>query len=367
MTLIITGDDISRLLTMRECIEAMRLTFQDFSNGIAVNKPRLRYLAQHPDPDKLYWANIHAGAAPSAGVACVRAGSQIKVRNKPGSGRDTRNENPRPFNWGMIILYSIETAEPLAFMHEFELSGMRVGATNGAAVDEIARKDASILGIFGSGKQARSAFDAICAVRPIQRALVFSPNREHREAFARDMQRHGIDVVPVTKPQDAIAGSDIICCATSSAEPVFNGDWLEDGQLVISIANSDANHKRIEVDRRTLERASSVVINDWESVIENKQSELLDRVNDGSIPRDRIYELGDLFTGKSQVRQPPRGSRDCGITYYKNNSGLAIQFAAAGGIIYRKALVEGKCREIPTEWLGSDLSEYVAAGFHPSP
>ena len=80
-----------------------------------------------------------------------------------------------------------------------------------------------------------------------------------------------------------------------------------------------------------------------------------------------MHELGDLILGKVQVSQPPRQGPREGIIYYKNNSGLAIQFAAAGAIIYRKALAEGSNKTIPTEWLGSDLSAYYQAGFRPSP
>jgi hypothetical protein len=89
---------------MRDCIEAMRVAFRDFANGSAVNRPRMRYLAQHPDPGRKYLANVHVGAVPSAGIACVRAGSQI-IR-PPGAGNDRRlYENPQAFNWGIVILY----------------------------------------------------------------------------------------------------------------------------------------------------------------------------------------------------------------------------------------------------------------------
>jgi len=135
----------------------------------------------------------------------------------------------------------------------------------------------------------------------------------------------------------------------------------------VSIANSDVTNKRSEVDRRTYERATSVIINDWESVIENDQTELLDPIKDGVIRRDQIHELGDLLVGKVRVGQPPCQGAGQGVIYYKNNSGLAIQFAAAGGIIYRKAMAEGSNKTIPTEWLGSDLSAYYQAGFRPSP
>src|SRR5258708_22384322 len=142
MTIIITDEDVKRLLPMQDCIEAMRVAFGDSADGIAVNRPRMRYLARHPDPERKYLANVHIGAVPSAGIAVVRAGSQII---KPPSPTNDRRlyENPQAFNWGIVILYSIETAEPLALMHEFQLSGMRVGATTPVAVDPITPPHAS--------------------------------------------------------------------------------------------------------------------------------------------------------------------------------------------------------------------------------
>jgi ornithine cyclodeaminase/alanine dehydrogenase-like protein (mu-crystallin family) len=366
MTIIITDEDVKRLLPMRDCIEAMRVAFGDLADGVAVNRPRMRYLAQHPDPERRYMANVHVGAVPSFGVACVRAGSQIL---KPASASNDRRlyENPQPFNWGIVILYSLETAEPLALLHEFLLSGMRVGATTGMAIDQIARADANTLGLFGTGKQARSALEAIALVRPIRRVNVFSPSAEHRAAFARELSRDGLDVVAAADARAVVRGADIVCCATNAMQPVFDGDWLEDGQVVVSIANSDVTNKRSEVDRRTFERASAIVINDWESVIDNDQTELLDPLKDGAIRREQIHELGDLVRGKARVTQPPRAASPHGVIYYKNNSGLAIQFAAAGGILYRRALAQGSNKTIPTEWLGSDLSAYYQAGFRPSP
>jgi ornithine cyclodeaminase/alanine dehydrogenase-like protein (mu-crystallin family) len=365
VTIIITDDDVKRLLPMRDCIEAMRVALRDFADGIAINRPRMRYLARHPDPERKYLANVHVGAVPSAGIACVRAGSQI-IR-PPGPGNDRRlYENPQAFNWGIVILYSIETAEPLALLHEFQLSGMRVGATTAVAVDHLARPDAATIGLFGTGKQARNALEAIAVVRPLRRVNVYSPSRVHREDFAREMTRDAMEVVAVSDPKAVVTGADVVCCATTAMKPVFEGDWLRDGQLVVSIANSDVTNKRSEVDRRTYERARAIIINDWESVVDNDQTELLDPLAQGLIRKEQIHELGDLLTGKTRLA-PPAGPAAQGIVYYKNNSGLAIQFAAAGGILYRKAIAEGNNKTIPTEWLGSDLSAYYKAGFRPSP
>lgn len=366
MTIVITDQDVRRLLPMRECIDAMRVAFREFAAGNAVNRPRMRYLAKHPDPDRRYMANVHVGAVPSSGIACVRAGSQIM--RPANAARERRTyENPQAFNWGFVILFSIETAEPLALLHEFELSGMRVGATTAVAVDAIARPDAHTLGLFGTGKQARNALEAVALVRPIERVNVYSPNAEHRSALARDLSRNGLAVNAVDDARAAVRDADIVCCATSAMRPVFDGEWLEDGQFVVSIANSDVTNKRSEVDRRTYERARCIIVNDWESVVDNDQTELLDPMKEGVIGRDRVHELGELLNGAVLVQQEPRGSAEKGIVYYKNNSGLAIQFAAAGGVLYRKAMAEGSNKVIPTEWLGSDLSAYYKAGFRPSP
>ncbi|HEY6254703.1 MAG TPA: ornithine cyclodeaminase family protein [Xanthobacteraceae bacterium] len=366
MTIIITDDDVRRLLPMQDCIEAMRTAFRDFAKGSAVNRPRMRYLAEHPDPARKYLANVHVGAVPSAGIACVRAGSQIMRPAGPGNDRRLY-ENPQAFNWGIVILYSIETAEPLALLHEFLLSGMRVGATTAVAVDLVARPGAATLGLFGTGKQARNALEAIATVRRLTRVNVYSPSAAHREDFARTMARDALEVVAVADPKAVVAGVDIVCCATTAMTPVFDGDWLEDGQLVVSIANSDVTNKRSEVDARTYARASAVIINDWESVVDNDQTELLDPLAQGVIRKEQVHELGDLLVGKTPLSALSGTRSGPGIVYYKNNSGLAIQFAAAGGILYRKAIAEGNNKIIPTEWLGTDLSAYYKAGFRPSP
>src|SRR5258708_24291622 len=79
VTIIITDDDVRRLLPMQDCIEAMRVAFRDFANGSAVNRPRMRYLAQHPDPGRKYLANVHVGAVPSPGIARARHRADMHI------------------------------------------------------------------------------------------------------------------------------------------------------------------------------------------------------------------------------------------------------------------------------------------------
>jgi len=346
MPIIITDDDAARLLSIPESIDAMRVAFRDFAQGRAVNPPRLRYSLPTPDDGRLYTANIHAGAVQSYNVACVRAGSHFSsALNNP---QRKAMADPGAFNWTIIVLYELSTGEPLAFLHETHLSGVRVGATNALAVAEAARPDAQVLGLFGSGNQALPSCRAICSVRPIRQVRVFSPNPAHRAAFVERMAGGKVEVVAVDDPRAVVQGADIICCTTSSKQPVFKGEWLENGQMVISIANSDVLTARHEVDETTFARAGDIIINDWASVGANRQMELLGPIENGLVAREDVHELGTLVAGKAKLRRRPDG-----IVYYKNNSGLAMQFAACGAIIHRKLAAEGTARTIPREWFAS--------------
>lgn len=348
MPMVITDEDARRHLTMRECIDAMRRCLADLADGRAVSLPRLRYTVGTGEPDSSYYANVHAGAAPAFGLACVRAGSQIVDDSGYGRGRRSLR-NPEPFNWSVVILYDIRTAEPVAFLHESHVSGMRVGATSAVAMDEIARPDARELALLGTGRQARSHLEAISIVRPIERVRVFSPNRDHLAAFVADHQGPDMEVVAAADARSAVDGADIVCSATNTTEPVVFGEWLREGQVVMSIANSDATVTRREVDRETFLRSSDIVINDWDSVRSNRQVELLEPLEAGAVDRGRVHRLPDLVAGRGSVRSGPGN-----IVYYKSNTGLAAQFAAAGGVIYRKMLQAGPDRVVPREWLASE-------------
>jgi ornithine cyclodeaminase/alanine dehydrogenase-like protein (mu-crystallin family) len=119
--------------------------------------------------------------------------------------------------------------------------------------------------------------------------------------------------------------------------------------LVVSIVNSDVNMKRSEVDETTFARSTDIIVNDWESVVSNGQVELLDAIEKGIVDRDRVVELGDVLTGRADVRQT-----DDNLVYFKNNTGLGMQFAAAGAVIYNKMKEENSNKEVPREWLAAE-------------
>ena len=348
MAIIITDEDARRNLSMAECIEAMQVAFRDYADGKAKTLPRARYQVDTPDPNRKYLCNVHVGAVPSYGMACVRAGSLCMLVD--GSSPDRKiKQNPEPVNWTVIILYDLTTAEPLAFLHESHLSGIRVGATSGAGIDAIARDDVTELGLFGTGRQARAALDAVCAVRPIKRVRLYSPNQDHCERFVSLKSRPGLAINIVRDPREVIAGADIIDCATNANSPLFDGDWLEPGQMVISIVNSDVNLKRTEVDEVTFARATDIIVNDWASVESNGQIELLDAIEKGIVDRASVVELGEVLTGRADVHQTADN-----LVYFKNNTGLGMQFAAAGAVIYNKIKDQNSNKEVPREWLAAE-------------
>jgi len=345
MPIVITDDDAERLLSIPEAIDAMRVAFRDLAEGRALNPPRLRYTASTPDPARRYAANIHAGSIESFAVACVRAGSNF-VPVAADDGRKVTVSDPA--NWTIIILYDLNSGEPIAFMHETYLSGFRVGATTALAVSEAAREDASVLGLFGTGQQAFPGCRAICSVRPIKRVQVYSPNPAHRAEFVKRMAGDKFETIAVNDPREVLRGAHIVACCTNSKVPVLNGEWLEPGQMAITIANSDVINARHEVDETTFARASEIIINDWDSVDANHQVELSGPIAKGLVKRENVHELGDIAAGKVKLRREPDG-----IIFYKNNTGLAMQFAACGAIIHRKLIAEGTNRTIPKEWFAS--------------
>ena len=361
--LLITDPEVRQVLTMRDCIDAMERAFAEEARGIAVNRPRTRYKVP-PDLDKPgYMANIIPGAVPSSGVAALRYDSTI-VQERVVAGTK-RMDFPSPLkrSWGFVLLFSLQTGEPLALIHDFSLSAIRVGATTGVAHRALAKKNSKIVGIFGSGNEARTNLGAICAVRSIEQVKVYSVTREHRDRFAEEMtELLNVEVQSVSSPEAVVRGSDIVMCATNSSQPVFDGSWLEPGQLVTTIANTDGVHRRTEADATTMIRSDFIVLNSKETAITNQQRELLDLVEGGKFGWEKVCELGQVLTGDHPGRKNERQ-----IVYYKSNTGVGIQFAATGALIYEECRKRGLGRELPSEWFGADLSEWMDKGFMPSP
>src|SRR6266480_7242024 len=148
--LLISDPEVRQVLNMGDCIEAMERAFAEEARGIAVNKPRTRYKVP-PDLEKPgYMANIIPGAVPSSGVAALRYDSTI-VQERVLAGTK-RMDFPSPLkrSWGFVMLFSLQTGEPLALINDFRLSEIRGGATTRITNQTLTKKNSRIVGIFGS-------------------------------------------------------------------------------------------------------------------------------------------------------------------------------------------------------------------------
>lgn len=353
--LVIDDVNIHQLHPMSDCVEAMEVAFRDYGISGAVNIPRIRYQSATSHPEAIYSSNIHIGTTPSYDTAAVRIGGGVRPAGAKSLGRAQKDPNRK--SWGFICLINMSTGEPLALISEFLLSGIRVGATNAVAAKYLTRTDVSTVGMFGSGKIARTTLEALLLVRPIERVKVFSPTKEHREQYAKEMSsKFDIEVVAVEQPRDAMTDVDIVSCITNagyvSGKPVFDGSWLQEGQFVIAVQNTDPNFFKTEVDDTTIMRSKLIVINDKESVFWNKQQELLGPIDRGVISWDDIETLGNIVAaGKPRTELKAQD-----IVWYKNSTGMGIQMAAAGAKIYQRALNNGVGVEVSADGLMGDGS-----------
>jgi alanine dehydrogenase len=298
-------------------------------------------------------ATIIPGAVPSCDVASMRYASTIVQERVVGGVKRMNFLSPSIRNWDFVMLFSLQTGEPLALIADYSLSAIRVGATTGVVHRALAKKNAKVVGIFGSGHQARANLQAITTVRDIESVKVYSSTKANRDRFAEEMtELLKVKVRPVSSPEEIVKGSDIVMCATNSSQPVFDGNWLEPGQLVTTLVNTDGVHRRTEADATTMLRSDFIVVNSVEAVKMNQQRELLDLIEGGSFGWDKVCEMGQVITGEH-----PGRTSDQQIIYYKSNTGVGIQFAAAGASIYEACKKRGLGRELPTEWFGTELSE----------
>ena len=227
----------------------------------------------------------------------------------------------------------------MACLESGRLGQIRTGAASGLATKYMAQDNASMVGVIGSGLQARSQLEAICAVRDIKQAKVFSRREERRTDFANRMSgRLQIDIQPVATSEECVSDSDIVVTITSSREPVFKGDSLKQGSHVNA---AGGNHwMRAEIDERTVTRSSLIVVDDLEQA-KVECGDLLSAEARGTFRWDMAQELRDVVGG----RIPGRSSKD-NITLFES-MGVALEDIAAAQFVYHKAVEQGIGQELP--------------------
>jgi ornithine cyclodeaminase/alanine dehydrogenase-like protein (mu-crystallin family) len=316
--------------------------------GLAVNRPRTDVHVGTSVSQQTFRFKTMEGVVPGLGVTALRVNSdivswpviggrqrQIKVMAAPGQTQ-----------CAFIILFKNDTGEPLAIIQDSYIQRMRVGAANGLAVKYLAREDVQTVGLIGSGWQAGAQLMAFAAVRNITSVKVHSQTPQHRNQFAREMgQVLGIEVMPVESGEETMCGADIVAAATNSMVPVLFKEMLSPGVHVSAI-------KHFEVDQGAFHRSDVIVVNtkagkgpDYAST--NALVEEIPYMKGNSFDfegMDGYPELSELVTGEHSGRNSSKE-----ITFFMNNVGIGIQFAAAAHTVYQRAVECGIGREIPSE------------------
>lgn len=350
MAILLTTDDTKRVITVREGIDALEGAYRALANHDAVYRQRTDMMVPLRAGED-YWLATMEGAVRTLGMAAIRLRS-----DRYSADRSPRKWAHRPGLYcGLVILYDIQTAEPLAIVNDGYLQVMRVGATSALAGKYLARNNSETLAVIGSGWQARGHVRAYAALFPLKQIRVFSPNAQHRQAFAEEMQQElGIPLVAMDNAKDAVHGADIVAFCTTATEQVLEGDWVEPGMYVSSLRfyreigaqyTDRFDVYAIHSEEYTLPSYRAGSPEDWTSSSGIYHLYEHDVRAPNAIPLHHI--IGGIAPGRTDGRQR---------TVFNNHGGLGIQFAALGRIVYDRAREQGLGHDLPAEWFLQDIT-----------
>jgi len=361
--LVLSNDDVKSVLDMSGTMSALRIGYDDLKRGEATYGPRIDYcLPTGRDTDYYQWGNM-VGASASFGVVAVRMKSD--VASWP-DGKTQEKYCVRPGLFcGLIMLFSSTDGAPLAMIQDGYLQHMRVGGSMGIGVDLLARKDATTVGMLGSGGMARSFLQSFVLARPVERVKVFSPTRANREAYAKEMSAElGISVEAVDSPEEAVRDALIVSSATDSMAPTFDTDWLTPGAHVVCVTRRELSESlvmraevKVQLGINTVPYGTPVPMIEWmaggiSSYVAGKPE---DRAR---IPASRAASTGeyptmlDVETGKAEGR-----TSDGQVTLFIGTGTQGLQFASVGATAYREAKKRGLGHELPMEWFLQDIRD----------
>ncbi len=297
---------MERLLTVAEAVPLVETALKHQAVGAAANLPR-----------------AHTIAAPGVMLAHMQAA----LHEQGVFGFKVYSIANGVYRF-YVLLYSIDTGELLAVIQANSLGRIRTGAASGVSAKHMAHEDSTEVGVLGSGFQAGAQLEAICSVRPITRAQVYSPNPDNRIGYAQRMSDTlGIEVQAADTPRAVVESADILVTITNSHTPVFSGEWLRQGTHIC--AAGGANAYVTELDDTAIRRADIIVV---DSIAQAKIEcgELMMPASRGVILWEQISELRQVVGGTKNGR---RSNED--ITLFKS-LGMAMWDIAVAKAVYEK-------------------------------
>ena len=320
MTLLLTNSDVERASDIAAQIDVIEAGLREEANGTVDLPPRLNL-------------------ATTAGF----------FRVMPAVMRDSGLMGYKVFHGSvlhgvryLIAIYDEKDGRLLALMDAAYLTAARTGATTGVATKYLALQNAATVGVIGSGLEATTNLEAVCAVRPIREGKIFSPTQANRERFtARMSVRLGIRLEAVATPEQAVADVDVVVVATNTTGVgdliAYRGRWMTAGQHVNSIGSTGLQLR--EIDPETFARADRIAT-DSRVQLEAESGDLHAARQAGTYDRSKVTELKQVVAGHTP------GRTELHETTLFKSVGTAVQDVAAGFAVYREAVRRGLGRDV---------------------
>jgi alanine dehydrogenase len=228
----------------------------------------------------------------------------------------------------------------------------------------MAREDAKVVGMIGSGGMARTYLEAFNQVRRIEKVRVYSPTKAHREEYADEMsEKLGLQIEPVSSPEAAVRGSDIVSACTDSLHPVVEDlSWVDRGAHLTTVRAMEWPMDVLKLATSTAKLGKNTLgaLDDGMQRIHGTASYVAGQPDEQRRipnPKEDIYQgsyvsLVDLMVGRATGRTSPED-----ITFFINSGTQGLQFAAVAGKVYQLAKERGLGRTIPTEWFLQDIRD----------
>ena len=317
--LLLNQNDVMKVLDMSPCMEVVEKAFAELASGTAVLPLRINLFTQ--EGLALY---MPAYLKEMGALACKVVTSYV---NNPA-------KHHLPTIMGKVLLQDPETGDVICIMDGGYLTAVRTGAVSGVATRYLAREDkGQKVGIFGAGAQARTQLWAMTVARDIARACVYDVDDEAVSRLIAEMApKLQLDIIKATSPEQILEEADIICTATSSPTPLFDGSKVREGTHLNSVGSHTP--KAREMDTAIIKR-SKVIADSYDACL-REAGDIIIPIEEGAIDKSHLRaDLGEVITGKKTGRADGRE-----ITLFKSN-GLAIQDTATARLVYDKAMQAG--------------------------
>jgi ornithine cyclodeaminase/alanine dehydrogenase len=312
--LLLSDDEISRLLSMGEAMDAVEKAFGEFAKGSVKMPARSTIMLDRYSGSISFMPSY----LPESGALATKIIS-IYPRNP---------EKGLPTTVAWIVVNDPETGMIEALLDGTYLTAMRTGAVTGVAARYLAPKDSRVAAVIGCGVQGKTQAMAVSEACELETIRLFDLSDERMKRFAEEMgPKLGVDVIPSSSGAEAVADADVVVTATTSKNPVVYREWLGDRVHVSAIGAFYPDWR--ELDTATVSEAK-VVVDSREAIME-EAGDILIPISEGAITEDHIHaELGELVIGNKKGRTP-----EDGLTVFKS-VGLAIQDSSVANLVMKK-------------------------------